>query len=150
VKPKLPDDDIAQYLGTQTRLRRVEQVAEVTRAVGDVGSPAFGTGTGYAFDHYSPTEAPWAKVGFYRKDERVYLEGLITVTGSNPGPIGSTMFVLPDGYRPHASLIFDPNIEGTTPARVDVHADGTVVWNGDTTFTVGAFLSLSGISFRAL
>jgi hypothetical protein len=70
----------------------------------------------------------------------VVIQGLVK---SGTGPT-STFFTLPAGYRPLKQLIF-PAIANNTFARVDVQADGQVVWS---TGGTNAFIDLN-LSFYA-
>lgn len=80
--------------------------------------------------------------GYYKdSNNRVQLCGLVELGNAASG---ITIFQLPVGFRPAYRELF-PIYSGGTIGRVDVLADGNVVvQTGDS-----AFLSLSGISFRA-
>ena len=102
--------------------------------VGYSNEPAFGTN----WQNY--TGGGTFQLAAFRKNPlgRVEIRGLVERTG---GAV-TTIFVLPQGYRPAKQEIFFTG--GSTGAgRVDVQADGQVVYNsgGVTYFT------LSGITF---
>lgn len=95
-----------------------------------------------------PYEAGFSDYGFaydlgtfYKDAERVYLQGLVLVSG----PFSGVIATLPVGYRPAARLMTVANRnEGT--CRIDITATGEVtvmLCTGS-----GSFLSLTGISFR--
>ena len=71
----------------------------------------------------------------------VHLRGLI-----KNGSVGSVIAVLPVGCRPYATEIFTVMCGGNAIARVDVRANGEIVCQAASST---AYLSLSGISFRA-
>jgi hypothetical protein len=79
----------------------------------------------------------------------VHLEGLITKDppfreSDAPLPIA----VLPVECWPGLSLLYSVPSSGQNPARIDIQADGTIVFQGSITGTAeSAFLSLCGINF---
>lgn len=81
---------------------------------------------------------------FYRKgvDGRVTVIGLVKHPAA--GAPSTTIFTLPEGFRPAKQLIFKGEDTGGT-SRIDVAANGAVAYGGGSA-TVG-YLSLSGISF---
>jgi len=82
----------------------------------------------------------------YRKEHngRVYLRGLVTRTDGVP-PASSPIGTLPAGYRPSKRLIFPAN-GGAASARVDVAANGQVIWIQGTAGEKD-YTSLDAISF---
>jgi hypothetical protein len=95
--------------------------------------------------------AGWANYGagydgaaFRREDGRVHLRGLVTRTDGLP-PAKSAIGTLPVGFRPAKRTIFAVN-GGPQVARVDVAANGQVIWVSG---TIGEkdFTSLDTISF---
>jgi hypothetical protein len=85
----------------------------------------------------------YAAAGYYKdKENRVQLRGLI-----KDGDIAAStvLFLLPVGYRP-ASIQIYAVVNGNSFGRVDVYPNGQVqILSGG-----NAFLSLDGITFRAL
>jgi hypothetical protein len=56
--------------------------------------------------------------------------------------------VLPAECSPGLSLIYTAPSSGQNPARIDIQADGTIVFQGSITGTAESeFLSLSGINY---
>lgn len=102
------------------------------------------------------TQAGWTRARYYKDPWGiVHLEGLacraqvggvvgIGACKDATGLAGSTMFVLPAGYRPAASRAFAVVASGGT-GRVDVAAGGQVIYESGGT----SYVSLDGISFRA-
>jgi hypothetical protein len=72
----------------------------------------------------------------------VHLEGLIAAGAT---ALGTTLFVLPAGYRPPLRNV-NATISNGVLARVDVLPDGSVVTDSGVS---AAWLSLAGITFRA-
>ena|SRR6185312_2785800 len=116
---------------------------------------------------WSPTwittglSSPWVNYGViyegfgYYKDLQgiVYLRGLIAGPGSTPVAVGSTICVLPVGYRPKFRHIYnqvgDGNPSGShVVSRIDIDNTGIVnlqaILSGDTGVV---WQSLAGISF---
>lgn len=110
----------------------------------------------------APSPEPWKPLPFvsgwgnygvshmasaYRKDQlgTVHLRGLLTrVDGA---PVGSTIALLPAGYRPPARMIF--TVGGGQPAatsRIDVYPDGNVTWVSGPG-TESDYTSLAQVSF---
>jgi hypothetical protein len=81
----------------------------------------------------------WGTAAYRKVNDLVYLRGLV-----RNGVVGTSIFTLPAGYRPPASLVF-PNVTGEpfTPGRIDVLLDGNV-WHAS---GVNGYVSLSGIVF---
>jgi hypothetical protein len=78
-------------------------------------------------------------MGYYKKDDRVYLQGL----GANSN-LGAVIFTLPVGYRPSHRIILTA-LAGNQIARIDIETNGAVYyWNGPS----GQFFTLDGLSFR--
>ena len=75
--------------------------------------------------------------------------GMVHLTGmikkSVAGVVGETIFTLPTGYRPAASELFGID-SNNAHGRIDVTAAGLVQFQIG---TATAWISLSGISFRA-
>ncbi|WP_268623808.1 hypothetical protein [Paenibacillus alvei] len=88
----------------------------------------------------------------YRKDEQgvVYLEGLMKGGSTTQS---TNLFVLPPGFRPKGTLIF--NVIGVEPEgvprgiRVDVTAGGRVIITQNDSNYTNAYLSINNISFLA-
>jgi len=100
-------------------------------------TPVFANGwTNYGQGHQEP--------GF-RKDQLglVRLRGLLARSGGAP-VAGETIVTLPEGYRPIRKELFSVTDTATTHVRVDVTADGAVVWVGG---SPNPGVSLSGIAF---
>lgn len=76
----------------------------------------------------------------------VHLTGLATKTGTPAA--ADVIGTLPAGFRPSEDLVFGVNTgEGIAAGRVDVEADGDVVWQAGSTGETD-YVSLAGISFR--
>lgn len=85
---------------------------------------------------------------------QVHLEGLVKQQTSGNGTAldQTTIFRLPPGYRPAAALLFPVDcaaVAGVTHGRLDVTKTGSVVWQAYDECVTGAYLSLSGIDFKA-
>lgn len=78
--------------------------------------------------------------GFYKDSA-----GLVYLFGAVKDGIASSIFILPQGYRPAKKEVFATIKTGSAIARVDVLSDGQVVCTGE----IPAWVSISGISFRA-
>ena len=138
----LIDDDAAQYASVEQRLKRLEQgIPEDTHAVGSTGEPAFEN----SWVNYDTTT--WPAAGFYKAGGRVWLQGMVN-RGASALTL-STVFTLPDGYRPAKRSLLTATATGAL-ARVDVYSDGQVQLVSGTVGTGGSssYLSLEGISFR--
>ncbi|KAB1155621.1 hypothetical protein F7018_11640 [Tenacibaculum aiptasiae] len=82
---------------------------------------------------------------FYIDNNRVYLGGLVRKTSEITQ--GEVIFTLPIGYRPKKQRIFSVVTEAGI-VRVDIAANGNVIFNG-LNFNGGQnWVSLDGISFR--
>ena len=81
----------------------------------------------------------------YYKDARgtVHMMGLV----KNTAGAGGVIFNLPAGYRPGNQLIFTA-MRDTSLSRIDVKANGDVVWQAGAATTV--WHSLANITFRAV
>jgi hypothetical protein len=125
----------ASALGGQPASAYAPAAVEPVRDVGAPGQPAFGET--WAAVNPQTEQAP----GFYKDRGRVYLRGAISGdSGQN-----STMFTLPEGYRPALAEFFITYGFGSTPAYVVVEADGEVTYYaGD-----DDYIGLGNISFRA-
>lgn len=113
----------------------VDQVVSVEgwREIGAAGNPAF-QGTWVNFGSGYATAA-------FRKEENdvVRLRGMV-----KSGVVGTSIFLLPAGYRPAERLLFDTQ-SNSAVGRIDVIEDGRVdVLTGN-----NAWISLSGITFVA-
>lgn len=84
--------------------------------------------------------SPWSPVGYRKIGGVVWLRGLV----SN-GTLDTAMFTLPAGSRPGIRLLFNVQTWPDVSARMEVHADGTVI-NGSGSGN-NAWISLDGISF---
>lgn len=91
----------------------------------------------YGQGHQDPT---------YRKDQlgTVHVRGVITKP-SGPPVASDLLATLPLGYRPTKKELFAVSDGGGTHVRVDVTADGQVLWVGSTAAV--PTVSLSGIAF---
>lgn len=108
---------------------------------------------GTYFSVLDPSENTWHKP-FYTKlsSGLVVLGGLINVLSISFGNGTQVAGPLPAGCRPAKAEPF--HLLGWNGAdwRCDVHADGTLIYNGadpNATSSVGGFLSLHGIAFYA-
>ena len=107
-----------------------------------VSSPTFGTGwQNYSVAHGSGFE----DARYYVDNGRVYLGGLIRKTSGIT--TGDIMITLPIGYRPQKQRIFTVSTEAGI-VRIDVAANGNVVFNGPSYNGGQNWVSLDGISFR--
>jgi hypothetical protein len=75
-------------------------------------------------------------------DGMVHLQGLCRGNGAG---LGSWIGILPVGCRPNSQALYHVMTEGGM-ARVDVQADGVVIWSSGGT---SGYISLEGISFMA-
>ena len=118
------------------RVEKLTGECEQERVVGQDDNPDF-AGT---WENYGSTTAP---VSFYKDQfNRVWLRGTCKdSTGSPP----STIFTLPEGYRPSKELNYS-SIDGTgTPsARIKITAAGVVQCSAGNDSLIG----LDGISWR--
>ena len=74
-------------------------------------------------------------------------QGMVNLLGLIKNGSAATLFVLPVGYRPSASLRFV--VSGTSAfAQIDIASDGTVALSSSVAGASSA-LSLAGISFLA-
>ncbi len=106
--------------------------------------------TGPAFtanwENYSVAHGTGFEDGRYYIDHgRVYLGGLIRKTSAIA--TGDVMLTLPVGYRPLKQRLFTVTTEAGI-VRVDVAANGNVIYNGIAHNGVQNWVSLDGISFR--
>ena len=87
--------------------------------------------------------AGYTPAAFYKdKEGRVHLSGMVNFP-SGPSS-GTTIFNLPEGYRPNGRIVFSVLNSGVI-GRLDVLANGNLsVFTGST-----GYMSLDGISFRA-
>jgi hypothetical protein len=113
------------------RVSTLEAAPEAVRLVGGVGQPAFEG----AWANYGST---FATAGFYRDRGRVFLRGLVAL-----GAAGTTIFTLPEGYRPPSDLLFVVTANQAF-GEVRVNASGTVVFRAGS----NVYVDLSAISFR--
>jgi hypothetical protein len=125
--------EVVQSLETLQRELRIDRPP--VHFVGGTGEPAFNTG--------------WANYGggtyedalFYKTNEGlVYISGLVKRTSGSL----TTIFTLPEGFRPAKQLAF-LTMSYTTWTQIDVQANGEVVdgTGGDPSYST----SLDGISF---
>lgn len=92
--------------------------------------------------------SPWVNFGgvFQAAKYRKTSEGLVMISGVvTGGSSGSTIFTLPVGYRPAASLLF-ASMSNYAIARLDVTAAGAV---SAVTVSAGSWCSLEPIHFIA-
>ncbi|CAL2064845.1 hypothetical protein [Tenacibaculum sp. 190524A05c] len=107
-----------------------------------VSSPTFGSGwQNYSVVHGNGFE----DARYYVDNGRVYLGGLIRKTSVITS--GEVMITLPIGYRPQKQRIFTVSTEAGI-VRIDVAANGNVVFNGPSHNGGQNWVSLDGISFR--
>ncbi|CAL2079026.1 hypothetical protein [Tenacibaculum sp. 190524A02b] len=107
-----------------------------------VSSPTFGAGwQNYSVSHGNGFE----DARYYIDNGRVYLGGLVRKTsGINAGEV---ILTLPIGYRPQKQRIFTVSTEAGI-VRVDVAANGNVIFNAPAHSGGQNWVSLEGISFR--
>ena len=107
-----------------------------------VSSPTFGSGwQNYSVVHGNGFE----DARYYVDSGRVYLGGLIRKTSGIVA--GEVMITLPAGYRPQKQRIFTVSTEAGI-VRIDVAANGNVVFNGPSHNGGQNWVSLDGVSFR--
>ncbi|CAL2080506.1 hypothetical protein [Tenacibaculum sp. 190524A05c] len=107
-----------------------------------VSSPTFGSGwQNYSVIHGNGFE----DARYYVDNGRVYLGGLIRKTSVITS--GEVMITLPVGYRPQKQRIFTVSTEAGI-VRIDVAANGNVVFNGPSHNGGQNWVSLDGVSFR--
>ena len=82
--------------------------------------------------------SPFQTAGYYKKDNRVYLRGLV-----KNGTVGQSIFTLPVNYRPTATEIFSVNSIAAF-GSVYIASNGQVLANNGN----NGWFSLDGISFR--
>lgn len=127
----------------------------VWHVIGAVGEPAFGSGV-------SALGGAYITPRFRRDAGVVRLEGLFSANGLAST---STLFTLPAGYRPSASLIQNVNANivsgpastgtahthtlSSVPARVEISAAGNVSYVGPGALQASSHLSISGVTFIA-
>ncbi|MGM2632276.1 hypothetical protein [Bacillus cereus group sp. Bce040] len=82
----------------------------------------------------------------YTKDAAGFVTVMGLMRGSSPDNVGWPAFVLPSGFRPNTTLIFNAINGVNGNSRMDIRANGEVV------MTTGAhdFCSLNGIRFMAM
>ena len=111
-----------------------------------------GTGNSYDFNEYWERYSNLAYSSpAFMKDTMgfIHLRGLLTTTNASAG---TTVFTLPEGYRPESKKIFGTignDAGGYVAPRIDIDVDGTVDVNL-TTFTPdpsGEWVSLEGLLF---
>ncbi|MNH49901.1 hypothetical protein D3C73_14940 [compost metagenome] len=106
-----------------------------TLAVSTWASPTYLNGYSDYGNSYSPFGYTKTSTGV------VLLKGM--VQKSSPVVAGDVIGVLPDGYRPNGTLIFETSTNSNVPSRVDVASNGEIrVQSGN-----ASWLSLEGISF---
>lgn len=115
--------------------------------VGEAGEPAFGTG----WSQY----AGWTTPGFKRTNGWTSLKGMLACSstfaaGAQTALPNSTLFILPEGYRP-AETMHVPRVDHTNSvARYNIKNDGSIVLNYSVSATsANLWFSLDGISFPA-
>jgi hypothetical protein len=127
MRPQLAEDDIAQHLSLNERLRRLEQLVAGT-AYGD---------TGWA---NLPFTSPWAmydavnwRARYRRFHGVVYVEGLVANTVAFAyGGGGSNLQIaqLPVGFRPDMTRMGEGHMDSSAGVlvvlRIDTHPDGTI------------------------
>ena len=86
-------------------------------------------------------EGGFSSAGFYKDPwDRIHLRGMV----KGESTVAGTIFTLPVGYRPAATLIF-PTISNDVFGRIDINSAGGVVMVTGSSI----WLVLNGISFRA-
>ena len=108
---------------------------EAVHLIGAAGEPAFGA----AWSNYSGAFLP---AGFYKHQERVFLQGLIKK--SSAVVLGETIFTLPAGYRPANTALLTIT-SSSVIGRLDVYSTGPVNINQGS----AGFVALDGLSWRA-
>ena len=114
------------------KMSQLVEPAEDWHEVGAENEPPFE-------NSWSNFGSGWDTAAFYKTIDRVYIKGLVA-----GGTLNTTVFTLPEGYRPSASqmLIGEENLY--THVRIKIGTDGTVTTNGGASNT---YLSL-WVSFR--
>ncbi len=85
----------------------------------------------------------YVPTGYFRdKENMVHLQGLIAISTPTSG---TTIFTLPQGFRPGATHVF-VTLDSNSMVRLDVDSSGNVKIMD---IPAEGFISLSGISFRA-
>lgn len=87
------------------------------------------------------------ETGAVRKDKQgeIHLRGTVSQR-SGPPVRATTIAVLPEGYRPARTQIFETASQGDGPAQVNVQPNGEIVWVAGLV-TDGNFTTLNGITF---
>ena len=125
-------------------------VAGTLRATGAGTTIAQDTWIGVTFEaNWENHSATQQQCGYFKDSMGfVHLRGLAQCSSTDVP--GTTIFTLPEGYRPNLKEIFparSSDAGGTDTCRVDVLANGTVVTGTDFTPALNAWVSLAGILF---
>lgn len=106
---------------------------------------------GMGFWRPAALQAPWVNYGttFQTTRYRLRNDGVVEIQGLvKSGATGGTIFTLPAGLRPDASLIFPVFMAGGV-ARLDIGNTGIVSSQSWPTGATNSFLSLAGVTFTA-
>jgi hypothetical protein len=140
------------FTKSESNARFVKKVDAAWHVVGAPGEPTFGDcGDPSPISNYNATE--WNTVGFFKDANGVvHLRGAAT---SNSGVSSncSTIFFLPEGYRPPRIGFFpvvkyDSTLFNLTPFSLTILPDGRI-FAGNLVWSAGEVVSLEGVSFRA-
>lgn len=119
--------------------KAVEFTGQEFRSVGGTGQPAFK-------NSWTNFGSGWAAASFVRKpDDWVQLHGLVK-NAANPLTLPSTIFTLPPGYWPEATILY-PSMANNVIARVEIDPSGNVM-AATPTSTAAPWVTLEGISFK--
>jgi hypothetical protein len=87
------------------------------------------------------------ETGAFRKDKQgeVHLRGTVAQR-SGPPVRATTIAVLPEGYRPGRTQIFETASQGDGPAQVSIQPNGEIIWVAGLA-SDGNFTTLNAITF---
>jgi hypothetical protein len=126
---------------------------EAWREVGTAGQPGFAVYSGGIGQVWENFDSGHSSVAFFKDRQGVvHLKGLARRTASELCGGVVYVFFLPPGYRPAVRSVFTSLRNGGL-ARVNVDGDGSVMLDlsvGPSCTPVGEWLSLEGITFRAV
>ena len=83
----------------------------------------------------------WNTAAYRKVGDIVYLKGLV-----KDGTVDSTIFTMPEGYRPPKSHLFNGTSSNGTYTRIDVDTDGHVEMRSG----ANGWCSLDGLSFSVI